>query len=176
MDPDCNDADLPHNPGPRQVTPTKVRELQQTLARDRCATCRQLVRQVGLSNGTVHKVLCKELKLCKKPAKWIPHLLTPAEKLRRTTTSHAALALLRHRQHPVRVITRDESWFWVWQPESKAASHQWLHADDTRPDKVKIKQSTQKAMLVLFLTNMALCTGGGFPGGQGSMLKCICKS
>ena len=94
-DPGRDDNDLPHNLGLRKATPQKVQQLRAVLNRDKRATCRQLARQVGLSNGTVHKVLRKDLKLRKKPTKWVPHLLTAMQRLRRCNYSRAALAMLR---------------------------------------------------------------------------------
>ncbi len=94
---DRDDADLPHNPGARKATAAKVTEVRALLDRDRCVTCRQIAREVGVSNGTAHNILQKKLKLAKKPAKWVPHLLTPIQKLRRTTAAHASLALLQRR-------------------------------------------------------------------------------
>ncbi len=75
--------------------------------------------------------------------------------------------MLRRRNRPVHVITRDESWFWVWQPESKQASRQWLGLQQERPEKVRIEQSTQKAMLILFFDRYGPVYKQWMPNGAG---------
>ncbi len=166
-DPDRNDSDLCHNPGPRKATPVKVNEVRAVLDRDKRATCRQIACEVGVSNGTAHNILRKKLKLSKKPAKWVPHLLTPAQKLRRITAARASLAMFRRHNRPVHVITGDESWFWVWQLECKQASRQWLGAVEDCPQKVCIEQSTQKAMLILFFDRHGPVFKQWVPNGAG---------
>ncbi len=65
------------------------------------------------------------------------------------------------------IIAGDESWFWVWQPESKQANWQWMAAGDVRPQKVRIEQSTQKAMLILFFDQHGPVFKQWVPNGAG---------
>lgn len=103
--------------------------IQAALQTDRRRTICQLANHAQVSTGTVHNVLKKDLALKKKPAKWIPHLLTAAQHLRRVTMARAALGMMRTtRRNPgIRtVVVMDESWFHTWDPESKEDSKQWL--------------------------------------------------
>lgn len=103
--------------------------IQAQLQTDKRKTIRQLANHAQVSKGTVHNILKKDLQLKKKPAKWIPHLLTAAQCLRRVTMARAALGMMRTmRRNPgIRtVIAMDESWFHTWDPESKEASKVWL--------------------------------------------------
>jgi hypothetical protein len=43
---------------------------------DRRANCRDLVFDHGVSNGTIHNILWKDLGLVKKSARWVPKLLS----------------------------------------------------------------------------------------------------
>ncbi len=126
-DPQTVLTDLRRSKGPQKLTPAKLDQIRTVVEAERRSTLRQVARQVGLVTQTVHKALRKDLQLCKKPAKWVPHFLNPAQKLHQVVCAHNALALLRRWNRPANVICGDESWFWIWDPESKRASAQWIN-------------------------------------------------
>ncbi len=164
--------DLPRAHSNQVLTPAKLDDIRDALQDDRRKTCRQLARETGVSRGSIHTAVHRKLGLRKKSAHWIPHLLTPAQKLRRVVTTRASLQFLRRRrpQGNIHIITGDESWFWCWMPESRQASCQWLpkgRAAGPRPTKVCIEQSTQKAMLVCFFDCYGMVHHEWVPNGHG---------
>ncbi len=73
-------ADQPQNLNWTKLTPVKVQQINNIVNQTRTVTTCSLARQVQLSVGSVHKCLRKNLQLRKKPAKWVPHFLMPAQK------------------------------------------------------------------------------------------------
>ncbi len=130
-----------------------VPAIRQALQQDKRKSVRQLAAAANLSVGSTHRVLKKDLHLSKKPAKWIPHLLTAPQKLRQLNLARTSLGMFRGtRRNPAlqRVVTMDESWFHVWDPESKAASRVWIAPGEPRPEKVRREISIRKCMLMVF--------------------------
>ncbi len=143
-------ADAPHPGRPRRQTPAKIQQVQQLLQAEPRRTVRELAAQTGLSTDCAHKLLKKDLTLKKKSAHWIPHLLTPAQKLRRVACAQAALTQMSRRGNVDHVVTADESWFYTWDPLNKQQNRAWLRRGQQRPQIPRIKQSTPKVMLVIF--------------------------
>ena len=57
-----------------------------------------------------------------------------------------------------KVITRDESWVYGYDPETKAQSSQWKSPESPRLKKVQRSQSNVKAMLTVFYIMKVLST------------------
>ena len=164
--------DLPRANGGRVLTPTKVNEIRDAVVADRRKTCRQLARETGVSKGSAHTAVRRKLGLRKKSAHWIPHLLNDQQRRRHVQTARRALQFIRQcRRHGnIHVITGDESWFWVWMPEQRQSTCQWLpkgRLAGPRPTKVRIERSTRKAMLVVFFDCQGLVYREWVPNGHG---------
>ncbi len=129
---------------------TNIDKVRAVLQADKRTSVKEVARSTGLSIGTTHWIIRQDLQRKKHPAKWIPHLLTQQQKDNRVRQSRRALAVLRRRQNPVEhIIAEDESWFWVWDPDCKRNTCQWLEAGEDRPQKVRQEHSTLKMMLVM---------------------------
>ena len=50
------------------------------------------------------------------------------------------------------LLTCDESWIYCYDPEIKRQSSQWKHASSPRPKKPRQSKSTQKLLMIPFLT------------------------
>ena len=167
IDPD-NVSDMQRSGRPRVQDPGNIDKVRQVLAADKRTSVRQAARTTGLSRATTHRIIQKDLSKTKKPAKWVPHLLTQPQRNRRVLLARAALALLRRRNNAVEhVVAEDESWFWVWDPDSKRSSAQWLDPGEERPQKARQEQSTAKVMLVLFFDRQGVVYREWVPNGVG---------
>ena len=160
-------TDAPRNQTPRKVNNAKVDEVRHLVTRSKNISVRQLSRETSLSIGSVHKVLRKKLGLKKRPAKWVLHHLTPAQKTRRMVLARAALQRLRQRGHPCHVICGDESWFHCWELGSRHSTCQWLAANEERPQKPRIEMSTVKTMLIIFFDCQGVVFRQWVPDGVG---------
>ncbi len=66
-----------------KVTPAVLDKVHALLEEDNTMCLRVISRRTGLSLRTVHDILRNKLKLKKRPAKWIPHLLNDNQKANR---------------------------------------------------------------------------------------------
>lgn len=85
--------DRPRPGQPTKLTPGKLQQIRGELNADRRKSIKEMATTCNLSIGTIHK----SLNCSKKSAKWIPHLLTAAEKLRRVNMARAAIQMLGRR-------------------------------------------------------------------------------
>ncbi len=165
--PNLDLKDAPRSHGKRVLTPAKVAQIQTAVDADRRRSVKEIANIVNVSHGSVHNALKKDLKLSRCPAKWVPHLLTPAQKARRVMTARASLQFLRRRGYHPHVIAGDESWFWTWTPDSKRQSSVWIRSGEERPQKARIEQSTPKMMLIAFFDARGIVLRQWVPNGQG---------
>ncbi len=146
----------------------KVPLIRQLLQGDRRSSVRELARASGLSVGSTHKVLRKDLDLKKRPAKWIPHLLTAPQQARHLALSRQCLALMRRCRNPVsHLVAEDESWVFTWDPDSRRASCEWLRTNEERPTKVRMERADAKVMLVVFFDREGMIYWEFVPNGRG---------
>ena len=132
----------------------------------------QTAAQCNISNGLAHKIIRKDLKLQKKTSTWVPHLLNQPQKDRRVALAMEALDVIEGRHEEINIdfehlITEDESWFWVWQPDSRQGNCQWLSAEEERPQVTRQERSTKKIMLVMFFDRKGVVHHKWVPDGRG---------
>lgn len=158
----------PRSGRPPRLTPVKVAQIQGLLQADKTLTIRQLARQVNLSLGSVHKAVRKILQLRKRPAKWVAHLLTAAQKQTRLAVCHQNLALVRRRVNLMSsIVSGDKSWIFSNDPASKQATSVWLSPGEVHPQKVQLERATIKVMLVLFFDAQGIILKRYMPYGRG---------
>ncbi len=105
----------------------------------------------GIPQGTVHSILKKDLKLVCKCAKFVPKILSPRELRLRFDCSRTMLRVIQRDPNFLKkVITIDESWVHIYDPELKCKSSEWLRPKDPRPTLPRHAPGTKKCMLVSF--------------------------
>ncbi len=132
-------------------TPEAVQQVRNVLDQDRCRTLRSVSSELGINRTTTHQIVRKNLKMTKVVAKFVPRILTP--ELKRTHVQLCEMNLQMLREDPYlidKIVTGDESWFPVFDPENKSASAQWKTLEERRPQKVLCSRSVKKTMLTLF--------------------------
>lgn len=120
---------------------------------DRRLGVRAICAQTGITYGSVQKILKDDLGLVRKAAKFVPKQLNNRQRAERLT-----MCELYKRHHELdpgflkKVITMDESWIYVYDPETKAQSSQWLPkgSEGKRPVKFLRARATGKVLLVSF--------------------------
>ncbi len=161
-------SDLPRSGAPRLRTPDKIRQVRALVNDDKRQSVACLARRSQLSVGTTHKLLRQDLHLSKKPAKWVPHLLTQPQKDRRVAMARQSLARLGRRGDVQHIICGNESWFHLWDPASKEANRQWIDPrTEQRPTVVRHELSVPKVMLVAFFDRLGLVHREFSPHGLG---------
>ncbi len=112
---------------PMKVTPAFLNQLLGILQREPKSSLQTLAHDMGVSVGTIHKVLHRQLRWKKRPACWIPHHLTDAQRLRRLNGCRTLLRMKANNRDFLRsIVTMDESWFFAYDPASRQASCEWI--------------------------------------------------
>lgn len=134
------------------TTEENVEKIKNLVMADRRLKVREIAAEVGISLDRVHLILHEKLGLSKVCARWVPRLLTDAQKQDRAEMS---LALFhRFTADPAdfkrRIVTGDETWVYHYDPETKQQSMQWTEVGTRPPVKAKVVKSAGKVMLTLF--------------------------
>ncbi|UYV77618.1 hypothetical protein LAZ67_15001747 [Cordylochernes scorpioides] len=89
-------------------------------------TLLELEQDTGISKTTIGRIVTKDLKLKKTPAKFIPIFLTNEQKLCRLATCENMLEMTRtDPEWKDKIITGDETWVYDYDPETKRQYAEW---------------------------------------------------
>ena len=124
--------------------------MREIIRTDRHLTIREVAEEVRIAFGTCQKILTEDLQMRRVSAKFVPRLLTAEQK-----DDHVSICTdLRERaQNNLNfvslIITGDECWVCVYDPETKQMSSQWNIAS-SQPKKARQVKSNVKTMLIAF--------------------------
>ena len=105
----------------------------------------------------MQRILKSDLKMTKLAAKFVPRLLTDAQKANRLEISRRNLELLdQDRLLLTKIVIRDESWCFVYDPDTKQASAQWTPKGGARPVKALRARATKKLLVTVFFDSTSL--------------------
>ncbi len=132
-------------------TAEKVQACKDIVNRDNSKNIDQMSTELGISYGSVQRLLKVDLKLKKRACRLVPHLLTDRDRQQRM---NFAISLLRAHAQNLEVlnwvVTMDESWFHVYDPGSKVENMRWMAAGEERPEIVQREMSVKKTMFIPF--------------------------
>ena len=154
---DKRQSGCPHS----ECTPDNVNKVKGVVQQNARMTVREIATETELSRSVVHKILKEDLKLRRRSAKFVPHILTDAQKMTRLMTVQQNLTAMR--QDPgtflAQIVTGDETWLSCFEPETKQQSSAWISPQDPRPQKAPRQQSEKKVMATVFFDfqGMILC-------------------
>ncbi len=135
----------------RARTPVKQNVCEDLVLCNRRASIQYLASHLGISYGSVHTMLRKDLFFKKKAAKLVPHRLTDFDRRRRLEFCYGLLQQYAADPRCLNwILTTDESWFHVYDPGSKQFNMTWLCAGENRPQIPRTEMSTKKVMVVPF--------------------------
>ncbi len=136
---------------------------------DHRATVRQISAQVEdttgvpISTGSVHNILRLDLQMKKKAPKFVPRILTQEQKDLRVSVCHENLKETQDLLFLWSLVTGDESWFSVLEPELKQTSCQWMHAKEKCPKKALHSRQARKTMMEVFFDDQGVVHLEFFP-------------
>ena len=89
----------------------------------------------GISEGSVQRILKKCLDLRKVCARWVPYLLTEEQKTLRLKCARELLKTYKGCNSRVisNLLTGDETWVHMFEPQRRADNNQWKRKDQKRP-------------------------------------------
>ena len=106
-----------------------VKKVEAVILDDRRSTMERVMAETGLSYGSAWRIIHEELHMNKVSARWVPRLLTPLQKQTRHDFSQQNLTLLERNEDDffARLVTMDEGWVYLYDPETKEMSKEWKH-------------------------------------------------
>ena len=148
-------------------TPVLIGQIKNFMDKDRCVSIETISAQFDVSAGTVHTIICEELKMRKICAKFVPKVLRKDQKERRCHDSREMVKQI-NLDPTVRnaLVTCDESCIYCYDPETKRQSSQWKHAGSPRPENVRQSKSTHKLLMIPFFDSASMIYMHRVPTGQ----------
>jgi [histone H3]-lysine36 N-dimethyltransferase SETMAR len=148
------------------ATPEKIDLIEKLVMANRRLKILEIAAEVGLSCGSVEKVLHENLHLSKVCARWVPRNLNAFDRARRVTCSTDCLTLYNadEKNFLDRIVTGDETWVHHWDPETKHESMQWKHRDSPPPVKFRTQSSAGKMMATIFWDSKGILMIDYLPG------------
>ena len=109
----------------------------------------------AISEGTVQTILKKRLDLRKVCARWVPHLLTEEQKTHRLKCAQELLKTYKccNSQVISNLLTGDETWVHMFEPQRRAGNTQWMRKDQKRPCIAKRTISLKKILYAIFFNS-----------------------
>lgn len=134
------------------TTENNISVVQRMIETDKRVTYQQIRTSLGIGMSQVHKILHEHLAVRKLCARWIPHNLTEAQKLRRVDWCREMIERFNGGDSNAvfDILTGDESWVYCYDPETKRQSAQWVFPFEELPTKVKRGRSVGKKMVASF--------------------------
>ena len=119
---------------------------------DRRIQVEEIAQALGISHGSVSKILHDHLGIRKLTARWVPKSLSDEQMATRASVCSALLKRFRSKgDFLLRLVTVDETWVHYYEPENKAQScRQWVGPGSPRPKKFKMQPSAVKVMATVF--------------------------
>ena len=109
----------------------------------------------GIYEVSVQTIMKKRLDLRKVCARWVPHLLTEEQKTQRLKCARELLKTYKGCNSRVisNLLTGDETWVHMFEPQRRADDKQWKREDQKRPCIAKRPISSKKMYALFFNSN-----------------------
>ena len=145
-------ADKPRSGRPStSFTQENSARVDELIRQDRRIIIQEIADAVDVSYGSANSMV-DSLGYHKVCAKWVPRQLTPDIRQRRVEVCAELLE-----QHEAQgqaffanIFTDNETWAYLYDPESKSQSMEWHHTSSPRPKMFKSARSVQKVMATCF--------------------------
>ena len=130
------------------TTEENIQAVRQLVENDISMNCKQMSEHVGIPARSVNRILVDKLKKKCVKAKWVPHMLTEANKERRVVVGRQVLNVL-NRRISKRLVVTDEKWIYHRNTPSSAHQHFWVDSGGDRPQQPKKTISAAKSLLMM---------------------------
>ena len=140
------------------TTPEIIDEIHELIFEDRRISAKSISEQLDISLERVGSIIHKDLNMCKFSAKWVPTCLNADQKRQRCQSSEhiwnffGAIQMISCR---VWLVTIDEAWLYLYDPETKQQSMEWRRGNSPRPKNAEYKDPLEKFSPRYFGVNTA---------------------
>ena len=113
---------------------------------------REVSQRVDCSVGTVHTIIHENLNMRRLFARWIPKILSECQKAQRVESCRRFVNRFQREGEDFlsRIVTADERWISLYEPESKEKSTMWKTLWSPSPKKFEVSRSMKKQMFIMF--------------------------
>ena len=117
------------------VTKANIAALKIVVEQDARLSVKDIASCTGISEGSVQTILKKRLDLRKVCARWVPHLVTEEQKTQSLKCARELLKTYKSCNSRVisNLLTGDETWVHMFDPQRRADNKQWKQKDQKRP-------------------------------------------
>ena len=115
------------------VTKANIAAVKIVVEHDVQLSVKDIASCTGISEGSVQTILKKHLDLRKVCAWWVPHLLTEEQKTQCLKCARELLKSKHNSQVISNLLTGDETWVQMFEPQRRADNKQWKRKDQKRP-------------------------------------------
>ena len=117
------------------ITKANIAAVKIVVEQDARLSVKDIASCTGISEGSVQTILKKCLDLRKVCARWVPHLFTEEQKTQRLKCARELLKTYKGCNSRVIsiLLTGDETWVHMFEPQRRADSKQWKRKDQKRP-------------------------------------------
>lgn len=138
------------------VIPENIDAVRSMIEQDRHCTYREIQSCLGISLTSIQTILHDHLSVRKLSCRWIPHILTAAEKETRVMWCKEMLRRFKGGQSNAvfDIVTGDETWIYCYEPEKKESSKEWVFPGEANPTKLKRGRSVGKQMVASFFSRI----------------------
>ena len=128
------------------VTKANIAAVKIVVEQDARLSVKDIASCTGISEGSVQTILKNGLDLRKVCARWVPHLLTEEQKTQRLKCARELLKTYNGCNSRVisNLLTGDETWVHMFEPQRRADNKQWKQKDQKRPCIAKRTISSKK--------------------------------
>lgn len=133
-------------------TDFNVQQVDEIVQKDRRVTIRYIAETLKLSFGAVQSIIRDILKYNKVTARWVPRMLTDAQRNTRVQISKENLSIINSDPESFlkRFVTVDETWVHHFDPEKKTQTKTWKRPSSPTAKKFKVSPSAGKMMATIF--------------------------
>lgn len=128
--------------------------VEKLVIEDPHATVEELADMSGVSAGSVHTILHEHLRMRKISSRWVPHMLSSAQKAERKEVAQSLLNKM-HRWGEIglkTIVTGDESYMYYHNPGSRIERMAWTSKGEPPPTDVRPDGMREKVLYTFFFT------------------------
>ena len=137
------------------VTKANIAAVKIVVEQNAWLSVKDIASCTGISEGSVQTILKKCLDLRKVCARWVPHLLTEEQKTECLKCARKLLKTYKGCNSRVisNLLTGDETWVHMFEPQRRADNKQWKRKDQKRPCIAKRTISSKKMLYAIFFNS-----------------------
>ena len=145
--------DDPHSGCPLSAfSEDDITAIKLLLDEDTRYTVDEISESLSINSSVVFMILKQRLGLRKICARWVPHLLSQAEKDRRVKIASELLQIYDgcDDKRLCEIVTDDETWISFFEPEGKENNKVWIGENGARPQIARRSRSVKHVLYALF--------------------------